>query len=187
MKTKSLVLNRDMIWAGAAKFTLALAAALAITNMGLPQYITGPLVNALLLLTLEWCGLGQALVVGMVTPMGAALRGILPLPLWVMIPFIAVGNAAFVGIFHLLRGRNRTVALVVAAVAKFAWLYAAVTVLVAWPLRVAIGGNVATVAIPQALVNMMRWPQLGTALAGGILAFGVQGIARLVWRSGNAS
>ncbi|GAB4506218.1 MAG: hypothetical protein Kow00123_03560 [Anaerolineales bacterium] len=185
METKSLVLNRGMIWVGAAKLALALAAALAITNMGLPQYVTGPLVNALLLLTLEWCGLGQALVVGMVTPMGAALRGILPLPLWVMIPFIAVGNAAFVGIFHLLRGRNRAVALVVAAVVKFAWLYAAVTALVVWPLQVAVGGNVATVAIPQALVNMMRWPQLGTALAGGVLAFGVQGVVRMARRRSN--
>jgi len=178
METKSVVWNWSVVGAGAAKLAVALAAALAITNMGLPQYVTGPLVNALLLLTLEWGGLGQALVVGMVTPMGAALRGILPLPLWVMIPFIAVGNAAFVGGFHLLRGRNRAAALVAAAVVKFAWLYAAVTALVVWPLQVAVGGNVATVAIPQALVNMMRWPQLSTALAGGVLAFGVQGLVR---------
>ncbi len=120
MESRSWAVSRSVVWAGVARTTLALASALAITNMGLPQYVTGPLVNALLLLTLEWCGVSQALVVGMVTPMGAAVRGILPLPLWVMIPFIAVGNAVFVGIFHVLRGRNRAVALVVAAVAKFA-------------------------------------------------------------------
>lgn len=179
METKSAVWSRSLIWTGAAKLLLAVAAALAITNMGLPQYITGPLVNALLLLTLEWCGLGQAMVVGMLTPMGAAVRGILPLPLWVMVPFIAVGNAAFVGVFHLLRGRSRVAALVAAAVVKFAVLYAAVTVLVTWPLQVAIGGSVTAVAIPQGMVNMMRWPQLGTALAGGALALGAQEAARL--------
>lgn len=179
METKALAANGSVVGTRAAKFALALAAALAITNMGLPQYITGPLVNALLLLTLEWCGLGQAMVVGMVTPVGAALRGILPLPLWVMMPFIAVGNAAFVGVFHLLRGHSRAIALVAAAVVKFAWLYTVVTALVARPLHVAVGGNVATVAVPLSIVNMMRWPQLGTALAGGVLAFGVQGLVRL--------
>lgn len=187
MEAKSVTLNRSAVWAEAAKFTLALAAALAITNMGLPQYVTGPLVNALLLLTLEWCGLGQAMVVGMVTPVGAALRGILPLPLWVMMPFIAVGNAALVGMFALLRKRSRLLALVAAAVVKFAWLYAAVTALVVWPLHVAVGGNVAAVAIPQAMVNMMRWPQLGTALVGGVLAFGAQGLVRLARGRRNGS
>lgn len=178
MEAKSVVLNRSAVWTGGAKFALALAAALAIPNMGLPQYVTGPLVNALLLLTLEWCGLGQAMVVGMVTPVGAALRGVLPLPLWVMMPFIAVGNAAFVGVFSLLRRRSPILALVAAAVVKFAWLYAAVTALAVWPLHVAVAGNVAAVAIPQAMVAMMRWPQLGTALAGGLLAFGIQGVVR---------
>ncbi len=55
-----------------------------------------PLVNALLILTVLWLGVSQALFVGMVTPMGAALSGILPLPLWIMIPFIALGNAVLV-------------------------------------------------------------------------------------------
>lgn len=187
MKTESAALSRSAIWTGATRFALALAAALAVTNMGLPQYVTGPLVNALLLLTLEWCGLGQAMAVGMITPMGAALRGILPLPLWVMMPFIAVGNAAFVGVFHLLRERSRVVALVAAAVVKFAWLSGAVTALVVWPLHVAVGGNVAAVAIPQSIINMMRWPQLGTALVGGILAFGVQGLVGVARRGGKLS
>ncbi len=187
MKTESAIWSPSAIWTGALRFALALASALAITNMGLPQYVTGPLVNALLLLTLEWCGLGQAMLVGMITPVGAALRGILPLPLWVMMPFIAVGNAAFVGVFHLLRKRSRVVALAAAAVVKFAWLYAAVTVLLVWPLQVSVGGRVATVAIPQAVVNMMRWPQLGTALAGGILAFGVQGLVGVARRGGKLS
>lgn len=74
-------------------------------------------------------------------------------------------------------------ALVAAAVVKFAWLYAAVTALVVWPLYVAVGGNMAAVAMPQAMVAMMRWPQLGTALAGGLLAFVAQGAIRAAGRS----
>ena len=78
--------------------------------------------------------IGPAVMVGMVTPLGAALRGILPLPLWVMSPFIALGNATLINVFGTSREKNRPVALVVAAIAKFALLYAAVTVFW-WPIR----------------------------------------------------
>lgn len=169
-------------WIGLAYLTLAAALALAITNLGLPQAVTGPLVNALLLLTLEALGVSQAMVVGMLTPMGAALRGILPLPLVVMIPFIALGNATLVGVYGALRRSHRGVALVCGAVAKFAVLYASTALLQARPLSLAGPGGVQPIAIPETLWNMMRWPQLATALAGGLLAFGVMGLYR--WASG---
>jgi hypothetical protein len=169
-------------WIGLARLALAAALALAITNLGLPQAVTGPLVNALLLLTVEALGVSQAMVVGMLTPMGAALRGILPLPLVVMIPFIALGNATLVGVYGALRQFHRGVALVCGAVAKFALLYTSVALLQARPLALAGPGGVQPVAIPEAMWNMMRWPQLATALAGGLLAFAVMGAYR--WASG---
>lgn len=172
-------------WVALARLTLAAALALAITNLGLPQAITGPLVNALLLLTVESLGVSQAMVVGMLTPMGAALRGILPLPLVVMIPFIALGNATLVGVYGALHQFHRGVALVCGAVAKFAVLYASVALLQARPLFLAGPGGVQTVAIPEAMWNMMRWPQLATALVGGLLAFGTMGAYR--WLAGRLS
>ncbi len=69
---------------------------------------------------------------------------------------------------------NRWLALVVAAVAKFALLYVAVTVLVAHPLNLMIAGQAQAIVVPQAIVAMMTWPQLLTAVAGGVIAFGVE-------------
>jgi hypothetical protein len=163
---------------------LLVAAALAITNVGLPQPITGPLVNALLLLTVEWCGVSQAIVVGMTTPLGAALRGMLPLPMLVMIPFIALGNAALAGVYGALRAKNRWVALVAAATAKFALLYAAVSLLLARPLSLLTAGGAQAATIPDAFAAMMTWPQLATALMGGLIAFGFRGLQSLWKREG---
>ncbi len=173
-------------WIGLARLALAVALALAITNLGLPQAITGPLVNALLLLTVEALGVSQAMVVGMVTPIGAALRGILPLPLVVMIPFIALGNATLAAADAALRRPHPGLALLGRAVAKFAVLYASTALLRARPLLLAGPGGAQPVAIPEALWNMMRWPQLATALAGGLLAFGIMGLYHWASQRGQA-
>jgi hypothetical protein len=184
MNTREMTWNRSIEWTSLGRLVLLMATGLLITNLGLPQYVTGPLVNALLILTVLWSGVSQALFVGMVTPMGAALSGVLPLPLWIMIPFIALGNAVLVTCFGGLRRTNRWVALTVAAVAKFAVLYLAVTVLVAHPLSLVIAGKAQAVVVPSAIVNMMTWPQLLTALAGGAIAFGVEfGSRRLAKKS----
>ena len=149
---------------------LAVTAGVLIPTLGLPQWLTGPLVNAVLLLTVLRLGVSEAMLVGMVTPLAALLRGVLPLPLLVMTPFIALGNAALVGVFGALRGRGRWLAVGAAATCKFVVLYAAVTILVARPLSLAVGGPAQAVSLPAALVEMMRWPQLATALLGGALA-----------------
>jgi hypothetical protein len=166
--------NRSIEWTSLGRLVLLMATGLLVTNLGLPQYITGPLVNALLILAVLWAGVSQALFVGMVTPMGAALSGVLPLPLWIMIPFIALSNAVLVSLFGALRSANRWVALGIAAVAKFAVLYLAVTLLVAHPLNLMISGQAQAIVVPQAIVAMMTWPQLLTAVAGGVVAFGVE-------------
>jgi hypothetical protein len=41
-------------------------------------------------------------------------------------------------------------------------------------LTVAVSDTAQSVAIPTALAEMMRWPQLATALMGGLLAIGLQ-------------
>ncbi len=174
MGTRVTAASRRIEWITRARLPLLIGAALVMTTLGLPQPVTGPLVNALLLLTVAWAGVSEALVVGMVTPMGAALRGVLPLPLVLMIPFIALGNAAFVSLYAVLRGKDRWLALGVAAVAKFAVLAAVATVLAVRPVSLPIAGTPQVVAIPAAIVEMMRWPQLATALAGGLIAFGVE-------------
>ena len=172
MNTREMTWTRNVEWVGLLKLVALMGAALLISNLGMPQWITGPLVNALLILTVLWLGVSQAIFVGMVTPLGAVLSGILPLPLLVMIPFIAIGNAILVSVFGSVHRVNQWVALVIAAVAKAAFLFLAVTLLVAHPLNLVIAGQGQELAVPASIVNMMSWPQVLTALAGGALALG---------------
>ncbi len=173
VESRVVSVARPASWARAVGMLLAISAGLVIPLVGMPQWVTGPLVNALLILTGLWLGPSEAAIVGMVTPLSAAVRGVLPLPLLVMIPFIALGNAALVTVFGALRGRGHVLAACVASGAKFVVLYAAVTLLVARPLSLVMGGGAQVVTIPAAITEMMRWPQLATALAGCGIALGV--------------
>jgi hypothetical protein len=173
MNAKEMTWGRSIDWAGLGRLAALMALGLLIPNLGMPQWLTGPLVNALLILTVLWLGVTQAILVGLVTPLAAALSGVLPLPLLVMIPFIALSNAVFVSVFGSLRSTNRWTALVAGAVAKSALLFVAVTVLVARPLSLIVAGQTQAVLVPAAIANMMTWPQLLTALAGGSIAFGI--------------
>ena len=172
MKTRELALSRNVRWSQVVLTLALIALGVLIPQMGLPQAITGPLVNALLILSVETAGIGPAVLVGLTTPLSALANGVLPLPLMLMIPFIGIANAILSTVYGALRARHKGLALAAAAVLKFAWLYGVTTWLVARPLQVAIGGAAQAVALPPALVGMMGWPQLATALAGGLLALG---------------
>jgi hypothetical protein len=175
---RSIALESNVKWLNLGRAGLFLVLALLIPSLGLPQAVTGPLVNALLILAVETAGLGTALLAGMVTPMTALLHGVLPLPLMLMMPFIALGNATLVSIYNALRSRNRWLGLIAGAAAKFALLFVTVTWLSARPPHLVIGGAAQPVTLPVSLAQMMSWPQFATALAGGLLAFGVLGLAK---------
>ena len=172
--------SRNVSWIQMVQVGMLVTLGLLIPRLGLPQPITGPLVNALLILSVEMAGVGPAMFVGMVTPLSALFNGVLPLPLMVMIPFIALGNMTLMGLYGALRTKNRWPALGVAAVAKFAWLYATVTWLVARPLSVLVGTTPQAVTVSSSIAHTMQWPQLATALVGGCIAFGImEGVHRL--------
>ncbi|WP_369018323.1 ECF transporter S component [Thermatribacter velox] len=141
-----------------------LALTLAVQSLGLPQWFTGPLVNAFLLLASLVSGIGSGVLVGLLTPWIALLRGILPPPLAPMVPFIMLGNALLVIIFSLVRRKKEVlwlsiVALVLAALGKYLLLSQAVRYLVEVPPRVA---------------QAMQVPQLLTALGGGAIALSIE-------------
>jgi hypothetical protein len=173
MNTDIMSFPKAFPWTAISRWVLSIGAAIAITNLGLPQPITGPLINALLILTVEWGSVSEAICVGMVTPVGAALRGILPLPLLVMIPFISLGNAILVGSYGFFRQRNRWLGLGLGASAKALFLYSTSMILTARPLHIEMGGREQVAVMPEAYLTMMSWPQWLTAMAGGLLAFGI--------------
>lgn len=133
---------------------LLLALTLVIQMMGFQQLITGSLVNLFLFLAVLIVGIAGGVVIGSLTPIIALSRGILPPPLAPMIPFIIVGNISLVIIFGLLKKVNKYLAVIVAAIVKFLILASAVRFFI---------------NVKPPIAQAMQFPQLLTALAGGIL------------------
>jgi hypothetical protein len=134
---------------------ILLAIALVIQMGGFPQFITGPLVNAVLYLSAMIVGWQGGVLIGICTPFIAAMRGILPPPLTPMIPFIALGNGILVILFFYLGSKNKILGIIIASVVKFLVLVSAVNLLV---------------QVPPPVAQMMSFPQLITALIGGFIA-----------------
>ncbi len=146
-------------WGFALKITLFAAAAGIVPSLGLRQEITGPLVNAMLLLAVGAVGIPSAMALGALPSLVAIGRGTHPVALLPMVPFIVLGNAAFVGVFGILRGRNFAIASGIASVIKLAVL--SLTAMY-------------VVHLPGPLAAMMGLPQLYTALAGAVIAYGAE-------------
>jgi len=150
------------------RLVFLLSITLAMQLIGLPQPITGPLINFMLILTTLLISVTGGAVLACITPLLALLRGQLPAPLAAMTPFIMAGNLLYVVFFGLLRSHRPITAaayylvngLVIAAAAliKSAMLYLAAQVIL--PLLV---GR----SLPSPLLSLMALPQLLTALAGG--------------------
>lgn len=149
---------------------ILLAITLAFQMLGFPQMITGPAVNAMLLLSGIYVGGLGAVIIGILTPLIAFIRGILAPPLAPMIPFIMAGNALYAFSFVLTRGRlgksfiGEGIGLVVGAVVKFLLLSTAVRFIV---------------SVPPPVAQMMQIPQLYTALLGGVVAIAVERVLNL--------
>jgi uncharacterized YccA/Bax inhibitor family protein len=138
-----------------ARTGLLMALTIVIQMFGFPPFITGPLVNMMLFIsTYLLGGLGGALI-GSLTPWIALLRGILLPPLAPMVPFIIAGNITLVVIYHLLQKKNKYLGIGLASLLKFTILTSGVRFLV---------------NLPPKIAKVMQFPQLLTALAGGLLA-----------------
>jgi len=138
-----------------SRTAILLAVALVFQMGGFPQFITGPLVNTVLYLAAMIVGWQGGMLIGILTPVIASMRGILPPPLTPLIPFIVLGNATLVILFFWLQAKNKIVGIIVASLVKFLLLVSAVKLLV---------------QVPPVIAQMMSLPQLITALAGGVIA-----------------
>jgi len=79
-----------------------------------------------------------------------------------MIPFIMIGNTILILTFDTLKNKNYWLRVVTSSFLKFIFLYATSSVVINLLLKKDIAQQVAI---------MMSWPQLITALSGGILAY----------------
>jgi len=126
------------------------------------QLATGPIVNAVLFISAVILGLEKTLFICLIPSVIAMSVGLLPPVLAPMVPFIMISNVLMVFVFFYTKKINYWIAMISASFAKFIFLYIS---------SFAVVNLVVKKELATAIINMMSWPQLFTALAGGVLAF----------------
>lgn len=121
------------------------------------QWVTGTIVNALLFLAVWRVGIVNAALVAAFPSSIALMRGLLPAPMAVLIPYIIISNLALILVFYDIK-KYPLAGIISASLAKFIFLFVITSFFI-------------KLATP--LVAMMQWPQLFTALAGGLIAVGI--------------
>ena len=162
-KTRLLLITRTAIFI--ALLIVLQAATAALGNV----FITGSVVNMLLIIAVMTCGLPTGLLVSVISPVVAKFFGIGPL--WSLIPFIALGNLTLILIWHFVCGRKAdarmhfyVIAMITAAVSKFLVLFIGI-VKIAVPVFLRLPPQQATI-----ISGMFSFPQLATAALGGAVA-----------------
>lgn len=191
-------MNRKIRWITETAVLLALLICLQwmgsmIPNQLVKQLITGTCVNCVLAVAALYAGYGSGLTVALISPVLAFFVGISQ-PITVA-PIMA-GNACYVLLLRLLAGKTgkpfwrQPVALTVAASVKFAVLYILVVKLICGLAADAfLGKKLGSQVLlappmlqPDKLPLMFAWPQLVTALCGGIIALCIVPILRKALR-----
>ena len=133
------------------------------------QLLTGSCVNAVLAVSVLLGGLWCGVTVAALAPVFAQLLGV-GAQFVQLVPAIMVGNAVYVLVLSLLATRKKLphwsaiLAVVLAAMVKFAVLL----LLVRFVINPLMGGK-----LPAMLLTMFSWPQLVTALVGGLRVLSV--------------
>lgn len=158
--TRTLALNKK-----ATMFLVKFIAIVGIASLAplFPiQGLTGPIVNAMLYVAVIMLGTQAAILVAVFPSTIALATGLLPPVLAPMIPFIIIGNIILVLAFDLFRKENFWLGVGVASLLKYLFLWGTSSVVISLLLKTEVASKVAM---------MMSWPQLMTAIAGGVIAY----------------
>ena len=186
-------MRKKTLWITETAVMLALLISLQWLGSRIPeqmtkQLITGTAVNCILAVTVLMTGLGSGITVALISPICAYTFGIAPN--FVTVLPIMVGNCCYVVLLHFIIGRSRKfswrqpVGLVCAALLKFGALYLLVVKVICGIAADALLGKKIgdTVVLAQPMLKMLptmfTWPQLVTALSGGIIALIIVPILR---------
>ena len=126
------------------------------------QLITGTIVNATLFAAAVILGRRMGIMVGIIPSVIALTVGTLPAVLAPMVPYIMISNALLILVFVFLKDKNYWLAVCAASFSKFIFLYT---------ISAFVFGVLTQKALATMVAQMMSWPQLVTALAGGTLAW----------------
>ncbi len=168
-------MNKKIRWITETAVMLALLVTLQALTKPAGQLVTGSCVNAVLAIAALFAGVGSGITIALISPVLAYLLGIAPQILTV--PAIMVGNSVYVILLYFIAGKNsknlvrQLLAWLTAAAAKFAALYA----IVVWVICGVLSENLLAsgmlkAPMLKALPATFSWPQLFTALIGGVVA-----------------
>lgn len=152
------------------------------------QLITGTLVNCVLAVTVLMVGISSGLTVAVISPVCAFIFGIAPN--FITVLPIMMANSCYVALLYLIVGEERKfgwrqpVGLAAAALVKFGVLYLLVVKVICGMASGALLGkkigDIVVLAPPmlKMLPTMFAWPQLVTAVSGGIIALAIIPVLR---------
>ena len=173
--------NKQALFITQTAVMLALLIGIQFVTRSLGQFVTGSLVNMILLVSVFTIGLGGGLIVAVCSPFLAFFAGIGPAFIQI-VPFVAVANALSVMIGRIAgkfigKGSLKDIALaasglVAASVIKTGFLWVGL-VLIALPMIPGI--NEKQIAVISAAFT---WPQLVTGCIGGALAMAAVPVLR---------
>lgn len=126
------------------------------------QIITGTIINASLLIAVILLGMRGAILLSLLPSLVSLSFGLLPMVMALMVPFIIMGNIALVYVFNLLREKNFFLGLIPAALVKFSFLFLISNFVISFFIKQ---------TVTDKIVVMMSYPQLITALMGGVVAY----------------
>jgi len=132
------------------------------------QWITGPIINAILILILFIVGIRSALLICLVPSIMALAGGLLPMPLAPIVPFIMIGNVIFIlsiDYFYRLAQKQFNgywMGVIVGGALKYLFIWFTANLMLGLILK----NNLAV-----AVARIVSWPQFATALAGGVIAW----------------
>ena len=132
------------------------------------QWLTGSIVNAVLIIVLFTVGVRSALVLCLIPSLMALAGGLIPPILAPIIPFIMMSNVMLVlvvdRVYYYFKNdlKGYWFGLMSGAVLKFAFLYFSLNIISKLLIKQELMAKVA---------QMMSWPQLATAITGGFIAW----------------
>ncbi len=161
--------NRKILIITRTGVLLALTVVLQYVGRYIPlgpnsNFVVGPLVNACLLVATAAAGIWGGTLISVVAPLFAVLTTNTPAASFILVfsPFIAAGNFILVLMFHMFRKRSKWTGILTGAVLKFLILFSGV--------RLVFGFKDVPGKLQTVLKFMFGWPQIVTAVAGGIIA-----------------
>ncbi|MDP3043755.1 MAG: iron hydrogenase [bacterium] len=135
------------------------------------QWLTGPIVNAILILALFLAGIRSALTLCLIPSLMALSGGLLPAVLAPVVPFIMISNVILVLTVDYFANLRQTTAnsaksywpgVIIGAGLKFLFLFLSANVIAKLLIKQELAVKVA---------QMMSWPQFATAVTGGLIAW----------------